>query len=81
MCSNFLQAGWFSWGQDFPYLSRQAVRPNLPPVQWVPYLFSGSKETGAWHNHPPLSGTEDKERVELYLSSPSGPSWAVIGLS
>jgi hypothetical protein len=27
----------------------------------------------------PLSSAEVKERVELYLYSPSGPSWSVIG--
>jgi len=29
--------------------------------------------------HPPLSGSEVKESVELYLHSPSGPSWPVLG--
>jgi hypothetical protein len=28
-------------------------------------------------NHPPPSSAEVKERVELYLYSPSGPSWSV----
>jgi hypothetical protein len=25
----------FRWGRDFPHLSRPALRPNQPPVQWV----------------------------------------------
>jgi hypothetical protein len=30
-------------------------------------------------DHPPPSSAEVKERVELYLYSPSGPSWLVLG--
>jgi hypothetical protein len=30
-------------------------------------------------NQPSLSSAEVKERVELYLYSPSGPSWPVVG--
>jgi hypothetical protein len=29
------------WGRDFPYLSRPALRPTQPPVQWVPDLSGG----------------------------------------
>jgi hypothetical protein len=29
--------------------------------------------------NPPSSSARVKERVELYLYSPSGPSWPVIG--
>jgi hypothetical protein len=31
------------------------------------------------YDDPPLSNAEVKERVQLYLYSPSGPSWPVIG--
>ena len=30
-------------------------------------------------DHPPPSSAEVKESVELYLYSPSGPSWRVVG--
>ena len=31
------------WRQDFSHLSRPAVEPNQPPVQWVPGLSRGVK--------------------------------------
>jgi len=41
--------------------------------------FPWVKRPGGGVNHPPTSGAEVKERVELYLYSPSGPLWPVIG--
>jgi hypothetical protein len=41
--------------------------------------FPGVKRPGRGADHPPPSSAEVKERVELYLYSPSGPSWPVIG--
>jgi hypothetical protein len=41
--------------------------------------FSGVKRPGRGIDHPPLSSTDVKERVELYLYYTSGPSWPVLG--
>jgi hypothetical protein len=41
--------------------------------------FSGVKRSVRGVDHPLPSSTEVKERVELYIYSPSGPSWPVLG--
>jgi hypothetical protein len=58
------------WGQDFPHLSRPALRPNRPPVQWVSGLSRGKVQPG--HDADPSrpSSSEVKNRVELDLYSP-----------
>jgi hypothetical protein len=54
----------------------------------VAYLASCTMDTGSFpvvkrprrgFDHPPSSSAEVKERVELYLYSPSGLSWPVLG--
>jgi len=41
--------------------------------------FSGVKRPGRGLDHQPPPIAEVKKRVELYLYSPSGSSWPVIG--
>ena len=63
---------------------------NCPPVQTGPGAlqasctmgtgsFLGVKRPRRGVDHPPSSSVQVKERVELYLYSPYGPSWPVLG--
>ena len=58
------------WGRDFPHLSRPAVRPTQPPVQWVAGVSRGYGRPGRDANLSPPSSAEVKNRIELYLYSP-----------
>jgi hypothetical protein len=66
-------------GENFPHRSRPALGPTHSPVQWVPGLFPGAKAAETWRWTPTPGIAQVKERVELYLYSPSGLSWYVIG--
>ena len=70
-----------SWGggRDFLHPSRLALGPTQPPVLWVLARFSGVQQPGCGGDHPPPSIAKVTERVELYLYSPSGHSWPIVG--
>jgi hypothetical protein len=52
-----------------------------PPIEWVPGGPSlGVKRLGPEADHSPPSSAEVKECVELYLHSPSTPSWSGVKL-
>ena len=67
------------WGRDFPHQYRPALGPTHSPIQWVPRLSRGAKRQRRGVGHPPLSSAEVEGRRELYICSPSGTSWPVIG--
>ena len=62
------------WGQDFPHPSIPALGPNQPPLKYVLGLFPGCKAAGAWRWPPTPTSADVKERVELYLYT---PTWAL----
>jgi hypothetical protein len=72
--------GWTVWGSnlrggggDFPHLSRPALGPTQPPIQWVPGLCPGVKRPGRGVDHPPSPSAKVKERIELRPTPPLGP--------
>jgi hypothetical protein len=66
------------WGRNFPY--RYTLKLGTPSTVLhneynVPFL--GMKRPGRGSDHPLPYSIKVKERVELYLYPPSGPSWPV----
>ena len=70
------------------YTSQGEIFHTRPDQPWGPpsllyngyiFTFPVVKRPGPGVDHPPTSTAEVKERVELYLYSPSGPSWLVLG--
>jgi hypothetical protein len=67
-------------------LSGDEIFRTLPYWTWGPTsllydeyrVVPGSKAAGRGVDYPPSSCSEVRERVELYLYSPCGPSWHVI---
>jgi hypothetical protein len=72
------RVGW-CWGGGGEILYTCPDWPTHPLVEWVPHLFPTGKQPGHGADYPPPSSAKDKERVELYVCSLSGPSWPVTG--
>jgi len=71
--------GWMVWGLN---PGRGVIFCTHPDQLWGPtsllyngywVSFPGVKRPGCGTDHPPVLSIEVKERVELYLYSPSGP--------
>jgi hypothetical protein len=65
----------FRYGRDFPHPSRPSLVPIQRPVEWL----LGIKRPGRGVDHPPPSLAGVKNSVDLYLCSPLGPSYPVLG--
>jgi hypothetical protein len=63
-------------------VSRPALGPTQPPVQWVPGVLSTGVKArpGCNADHSPPSKVEVENEYELYLLSPQAPPWRVAGL-
>jgi hypothetical protein len=60
----------------FTTVSRTALGPSQPPIQWVPGAVSlGVKRPGRESDHLPPSPCRGQECVELYLHSTNKSSW------
>jgi hypothetical protein len=80
-----IATGWTVQGSN---PSGGEIYRNRPDRPWGPpsllyngyrVCFPGVKRPGRGVDHPLPSSVWIKERVELYLYSPSGPSWPVVG--
>jgi hypothetical protein len=63
------------WGARFSAPGQTDPRGHPASYTMGTGSFPGVKWLGRGVNHPPPSCAEVKERVEIYLHSPSGPSW------
>ena len=79
LCDTFLPLIILIWLLDFLIMFVPALGPTHSPTRWDRVSFPGVKRPVRGVDHPPPSSAEVKERVELYLYSPSGPSWPVLG--
>jgi hypothetical protein len=50
-------------GRDIPHLSRAALRPTQPPVQWIPGLSRGKVWPGRDADPSPASNAQIKNRA------------------
>ena len=65
--------------QDFLHQFRLALGLTQSPVQRVLGIFPGVIAARVWQLPTSPSSAKVQERVELYLYSPSGSAWPVIG--
>jgi hypothetical protein len=67
------------WGRDFSEPVQTGPGAHPASCTMDTGSFPGVKRPGRGVDHPLSSSARVKERVELYLYSPSGPSWPVLG--
>jgi len=60
------------WKRDFPHLSRPALGPTQPLVQWIPGLSRGKERPGRDADPSPPSSTMVKKEYSYTSTSPMG---------
>jgi len=67
------------WGERFS--ASVQTGPGSHPASYTMGTgsFPGVKRPGRGVDHPSPSSAEVKEGLELYIYSPSGPSWPFLG--
>jgi hypothetical protein len=66
----------------FNTVSRPALRPTQPPIQWVQGVLSlGIKRPWREADNSPPPSAEVEKCVDLYLHSPNMFSWCSVSLS
>jgi hypothetical protein len=68
-----------SWGEIFHTCPNRPCGPPSLLHNGYRVSFPGVERLGCGVDHSLQSSTELKERIQLYLYSPSGPSWPVLG--
>ena len=67
------------WGERFSAPLQTGPESHSSSYTMGTGSFPGVKRPGRGVDHPRPSSAEVKGIVELYLYSPSGPSWSVLG--
>jgi hypothetical protein len=67
------------WGARFSARVQTGPRAHPASYKMGTGSFPGVKRLGPGFDHLTPSSAQVNERVELYLHSPSGPSWPVLG--
>ena len=71
--------GWMVWGEIFCTCPDWPWGPPSLLYNGFQISFPGVKQPGRGIDHRPSSSAEVKERVELHLYYPSGPSQPLLG--
>jgi hypothetical protein len=79
LATGWMVQGWNPGGSRFS--APIQTGPGADPASYTmdTRSFLGVKWPERGVDQPPPSSAEAKERVELYLSFPSGPLWPVLG--